>query len=69
MIVCSCNALSHVDVEVAVHSGACRPADVYAAKRCRAQCGNCVPGMLCMVRSLLAQRASCIAAEQDKEAA
>lgn len=52
MIVCSCNALTHRDVESAVQDGASRPAEVYASRGCRAQCGNCVPGVVCIVREL-----------------
>lgn len=55
MIICSCNALSHIDVEAAIRSGASRPAEVYAARQCQAQCGNCVPGILCLLRAALAQ--------------
>ncbi|GBQ18718.1 (2Fe-2S)-binding protein [Tanticharoenia sakaeratensis] len=50
MIVCSCNALTDTDVTNAVRQGAERPREVYASKNCKAQCGNCVPGVLCMLR-------------------
>ncbi|GEB37797.1 bacterioferritin [Gluconacetobacter sp. 1b LMG 1731] len=53
MIVCSCNALSHTDIESAIRAGASRPAEIHAARQCRAQCGNCVPGMLCLLRNAL----------------
>ncbi|WP_182951232.1 (2Fe-2S)-binding protein [Gluconacetobacter takamatsuzukensis] len=53
MIVCSCNALSHTDIEAAISAGASRPAEIHAARKCRAQCGNCVPGMLCLLRNAL----------------
>lgn len=55
MIVCSCNALSHLDVEAAIQSGASRPAEIYAARQCEAQCGNCMPGMVCLLRAALRQ--------------
>ncbi|QDH25959.1 bacterioferritin [Neokomagataea tanensis] len=57
MIVCSCNALSHRDVEAAIQSGASRPAEIYTARKCRAQCGNCVPGMMCLLKEALQNRA------------
>nr|WP_294916948.1 (2Fe-2S)-binding protein [uncultured Neokomagataea sp.] len=53
MIVCSCNALSHLDVEAAIQSGASRPSEIYTARKCRAQCGNCVPGMVCLLKEAL----------------
>ncbi|MDI6653372.1 (2Fe-2S)-binding protein [Gluconobacter japonicus] len=56
MIVCSCNALSHKDIESAIDAGASRPADIYTARKCRAQCGNCVPGMVCLLRQALQNR-------------
>ncbi|MCH4022082.1 MAG: (2Fe-2S)-binding protein [Acetobacter sp.] len=55
MIVCSCNALSHTDIESAVKDGACRPSEIYASRRCKAQCGNCVPGIICLLRAALKQ--------------
>ncbi|AOX18014.1 (2Fe-2S)-binding protein [Kozakia baliensis] len=56
MIVCSCNALTNHDVEDAVRKGASRPREIYASKGCKAQCGNCVPGMVCALKSLLQAR-------------
>ncbi|CAI9119854.1 (2Fe-2S)-binding protein [Brytella acorum] len=58
MIICSCNALTNHDVEHAVDRGARRPSEIYAARNCKAQCGNCVPGMVCTLRALLQQRAN-----------
>jgi bacterioferritin-associated ferredoxin len=40
--VCLCNALTEHDVRIATRDGAARPAEVFAACRCRAQCGTCV---------------------------
>jgi len=41
--VCLCNALTDADVrQAAADNGATRPAEVFAACRCRAQCGTCV---------------------------
>ncbi|GBQ09534.1 (2Fe-2S)-binding protein [Swaminathania salitolerans] len=56
MIVCSCNALTNHDIADAVSRGASRPRDVYAAKNCKAQCGNCVSGVVCTLRALLRER-------------
>ncbi len=42
MYVCLCNALTEADVHLATREGAERPAEVFAACRCRAQCGACV---------------------------
>ncbi|MBB2200156.1 (2Fe-2S)-binding protein [Gluconacetobacter tumulisoli] len=56
MFVCSCNLLTDRDVETAVDGGATRPRDIYASKGCRAQCGNCVPGVLCLLRRALQAR-------------
>jgi bacterioferritin-associated ferredoxin len=41
--VCLCNALTDSDVRrAASHDGAQRPAEVFEACRCRAQCGTCI---------------------------
>lgn len=56
MIVCSCNALSHKDVESAIDAGASKPSDIYTARKCRAQCGNCVPGMVCLLKQAIQER-------------
>ena len=55
MFVCSCNMLTDTDVETAARNGAVRPKDVYESKGCRAQCGNCVPGVVCILRQLARQ--------------
>jgi bacterioferritin-associated ferredoxin len=57
MFVCSCNALTDRDVEAAVDDGATQPREIYAARGCRAQCGNCVSGMLCLLRRAIQERA------------
>lgn len=56
MIVCSCNALTNHDIADAVSKGASRPREVYASKGCKAQCGNCVSGVVCTLRNLLRER-------------
>jgi bacterioferritin-associated ferredoxin len=49
--ICICNALTERDIERATQEvGADRPAAVFAACRCRAQCGNCVRSVLGYVR-------------------
>lgn len=55
MFVCSCNMLTDTDVETAARNGAVRPKDVYESKGCRAQCGNCVPGVVCLLRQIARQ--------------
>ncbi|MGY6768559.1 (2Fe-2S)-binding protein [Komagataeibacter xylinus] len=55
MFVCSCNMLTDTDVETAARNGAVRPKEVYESKGCRAQCGNCVPGVVCILRQLARQ--------------
>ncbi|MCX2562325.1 (2Fe-2S)-binding protein [Acetobacter farinalis] len=50
MVICSCNRLTHTDVETAVARGATRPSEIYASRQCKAQCGNCVPGVVCLLR-------------------
>lgn len=50
MVICSCNRLTDKDVESAVAGGAARPREIYASKGCKAQCGNCVPGVVCLLR-------------------
>jgi len=57
MIVCSCNRLTERDVETAVRDGATRPREIYASKGCKAQCGNCTPGIVCMLRQAMMQHA------------
>lgn len=54
MYVCSCNGLTDHDVRDAVGNGATRPGEVYAHCQCRAQCGNCVPTVLCLLRQAIA---------------
>ena len=49
MIICLCNALSDARVGEAIAEGARRPGEVYAACKCRAQCGTCVRAILSML--------------------
>ncbi|GBQ25136.1 bacterioferritin-associated ferredoxin [Gluconacetobacter sacchari DSM 12717] len=46
-----------------MEGGATRPREIYASRGCRAQCGNCVPGMLCLLRRALQARADMAATE------
>ncbi|QCE33795.1 hypothetical protein FAI41_05315 [Acetobacteraceae bacterium] len=41
MIICSCNLISDKDVFAAISAGACRPSQIYAHKKCKADCGGC----------------------------
>lgn len=50
MYVCICNALTDRRLKEAVESGSRRPAEVYAACGCLAQCGNCVRAVLSLLR-------------------
>lgn len=50
MYLCLCNALSDLQVRQAVHDGAKRPREIYAACGCRAQCGACTKGLLGIIR-------------------
>ncbi|NHN86726.1 bacterioferritin [Acetobacter musti] len=56
MFICSCNGLTDKDVHAAVGAGATRPQEVYASRKCRAKCGNCVPGVVCMLRQALKEQ-------------
>ncbi|NHO32660.1 (2Fe-2S)-binding protein [Acetobacter fallax] len=62
MFICSCNGLTDKDIHAAVDAGATRPQEVYAAKKCRAKCGNCVPGVVCMLRQALRDQKALTAA-------
>ena len=50
MYVCSCNALTDVQMRRVIDEhGADRPAAVFAACNCRAQCGTCVPSVCALL--------------------
>ncbi len=51
MIVCSCNAISHRDVDSAIEGGACPPCEVYARCGKQPQCGGCVKTILAHLRA------------------
>ena len=51
MYICICNALTTRHVKQAIdEAGSVRPAEVYAACGCRAQCGSCVKKLLSLLR-------------------
>lgn len=56
MYVCSCNALTDRDIRSAIQDGATRPSEVYSGCGRRAECGNCMPTVLCLLRE------ACVAA-------
>ncbi|MCX7379208.1 MAG: (2Fe-2S)-binding protein [Alphaproteobacteria bacterium] len=58
MYVCICNRITDQQVRAAALSGASRPAEVYPACGCAAQCGTCAITM----RHLIYEQASRIAA-------
>jgi bacterioferritin-associated ferredoxin len=48
--ICLCNALTDADIRrAATADGARRPAEVFAACRCRAQCGTCVKSVCALL--------------------
>ncbi|GBR05627.1 (2Fe-2S)-binding protein [Acetobacter oeni] len=69
MFICSCNGLTDKDIHAAVDAGATRPQEVYAAKKCRARCGNCVPGVVCMLRQALRDQKALVALSNAVEMA
>jgi bacterioferritin-associated ferredoxin len=51
MYVCICNALTDRDITAAAtHISGARPSELFAACRCRAQCGSCVRRILDLIR-------------------
>jgi bacterioferritin-associated ferredoxin len=49
--VCLCNALTDRQVkQAAASTGTTRPSSIYAACGCRAQCGQCVRGLMDLLR-------------------
>ena len=51
MYVCICNALTEHDIAAAASNiSATRPSELFAACRCRAQCGTCVRRILAMIQ-------------------
>ena len=70
MYVCSCNALTDRDIRSAIQGGATRPSEVYSGCGRRAECGNCMPTVLCLLReACLAGRARRAPAQAHEVAA
>lgn len=70
MFICSCNSLTDKDVHAAITAGATHPRDIYAARKCKAQCGNCVSGVVCLLREAIrAKKAATLAAAAATESA
>ena len=63
MYVCLCNALTDADIKQAA-AGAQRPAEVFAACRCRAQCGSCVKTVCALIGLCLAEANDAMAGAQ-----
>lgn len=61
MYVCLCNRITDQQVRDATLAGASRPAEIYPACGCTAQCGTCAATM----RSLIDQHLVKIAAAAD----
>ena len=57
MYICHCNALTDRDVKQAIEAGADRPCAVYSANGCKAQCGNCAPTVLSLLRDTMTKAA------------
>lgn len=53
MYVCLCNGLTDQHVRDAALAGACRPAEVYPACGCTAQCGSCARTMRSLINEHL----------------
>jgi bacterioferritin-associated ferredoxin len=52
--ICICNALTDADIHKATRDdGAQRPAEVFAACGCRAQCGSCVRTLCRLLRDVV----------------
>ena len=50
MYVCNCNGIRERDVRAAIDAGARKPAQVFAANKCQAQCARCVCEMREMIQ-------------------
>lgn len=51
MYVCNCNGIRERQVRAAIEAGATKPADVFRAHGCKAQCARCV----CEMREMIQQ--------------
>lgn len=48
--ICLCNGITDRAVQSAIDDGASRPRDIYLGCGCKAQCGNCTPTILSLLR-------------------
>jgi bacterioferritin-associated ferredoxin len=48
--VCNCNGIREREVRAAIEAGARKPAEIFAAKQCQAQCARCVCEMRQMIQ-------------------
>jgi bacterioferritin-associated ferredoxin len=48
--VCNCNGIREREVRAAIAAGASKPADIFRAKDCKAQCARCVCEMREMIQ-------------------
>lgn len=49
LYVCNCNGIREREVRAAIEAGASRPAEVFRARQCQAQCAKCVCEMRQMI--------------------
>jgi bacterioferritin-associated ferredoxin len=49
LYVCNCNGIREREVRAAIDAGASRPAEVFRARGCQAQCAKCV----CEMRQII----------------
>jgi bacterioferritin-associated ferredoxin len=49
LYVCNCNGIREREVRQAIAAGATRPAEIFRARQCQAQCAKCVCEMRQMI--------------------
>jgi bacterioferritin-associated ferredoxin len=62
MILCSCNCLSHRQVDQAIAEGATRPSEVYACCGKRPECGGCMRAIVAYMRAQIDSGAATVQA-------
>jgi bacterioferritin-associated ferredoxin len=50
LYVCNCNGIREREVRAAIEAGASRPAEIFRARGCQAQCAKCVCEMREMIQ-------------------
>lgn len=50
LYVCNCNGIREREVRAAIEAGAARPAEIFRARGCQAQCAKCVCEMRQMIQ-------------------